>query len=49
MISEIMKEWRGKIKGGVVHSFTGTIEEMEQILALDLFIGMRPHHHSLVK
>lgn len=35
-----MKQYRSKIVGGVVHSFTGTQKELEQILELDLFIGL---------
>ena len=37
---ELMKKYRTKIKGGVVHSFTGTPSEAEEIISLDLFIGI---------
>eukprot|EP00049_Salpingoeca_infusionum_P012729 m.234558 g.234558 ORF g.234558 m.234558 type:complete len:151 (+) comp15258_c1_seq4:91-543(+) len=37
---KIMQEQRQRITGGVVHSFTGTLEEMQQILAMDLYIGV---------
>jgi TatD DNase family protein len=37
---DIMRANRHRISGGVVHSFTGTIDELEHLLALDLYIGM---------
>ncbi|KRX00520.1 hypothetical protein PPERSA_06163 [Pseudocohnilembus persalinus] len=37
---EIVKENRHKFGQGVVHSFTGTEEELKQILELDLFVGI---------
>ena len=36
----LMKKYRNKIKGGVVHSFTGTPQEANEIISLDLFIGI---------
>lgn len=36
----LMKKYRSQIKGGVVHSFTGTSDEAKEILSLDLFIGI---------
>lgn len=35
-----MKENRHKFNKGVVHSFTGSLEELKQCLSLDLFIGI---------
>ena len=37
---EIVRENRARFSTGVVHSFTGTEQELEQILALDLFVGV---------
>lgn len=37
---QILTSHREKITGGVVHSFDGTEEEAQQILDLDLFIGL---------
>ena len=37
---KILSPYREKIVGGVVHSFDGTKEEAQQILDLDLFIGL---------
>lgn len=37
---DIVRANRARFPGGVVHSFTGTMEEMRQILELDLFIGI---------
>ena len=36
----IIKKYRSSIKGGVVHSFTGTMEQMKRLVQLDLFIGI---------
>lgn len=37
---DIVKANRHKFTRGVVHSFTGNLEEMKQILSLDLYIGI---------
>ncbi|XP_027234104.1 deoxyribonuclease TATDN1 isoform X3 [Penaeus vannamei] len=37
---KILSSHREKIKGGVVHSFDGTKEEAQQIMDLDLYIGL---------
>lgn len=37
---KILTAHREKLVGGVVHSFDGTKEEAQQILDLDLFIGL---------
>lgn len=37
---DIVRANRSRFPGGVVHSFTGTMDEMQQILDLDLFIGI---------
>ena len=37
---DIVRQNRSRFTTGVVHSFTGTIEEMHQICELDLFIGI---------
>lgn len=36
----ILKENRSRFPGGVVHSFTGSANEMREIVAMDLFIGI---------
>lgn len=36
----VLAEHRHRFRGGVVHSFTGTKEEMDVLLGLGLFIGM---------
>ncbi|KAJ1800519.1 hypothetical protein LPJ59_001038 [Coemansia sp. RSA 2399] len=36
----IVRENRRKFSTGVVHSFTGTAEELRELLALDLYIGV---------
>lgn len=37
---EIVSENRSKFSGGVVHSFTGDLSELKQILELGLYIGV---------
>jgi Tat protein secretion system quality control protein TatD with DNase activity len=38
---DVMRKHRHRISGGVVHSFTGTVEEMKAIVEeLDLYIGV---------
>ncbi|KAI8994815.1 hypothetical protein BDB01DRAFT_846818 [Pilobolus umbonatus] len=37
---ELVRRNRHKFKHGVVHSFTGTMEEMKKLIELDLFIGV---------
>ena len=36
----IVKENRKRFKGGVVHSYTGDIEELKELIAMDLYIGV---------
>jgi TatD DNase family protein len=36
----IVKENRHRFPAGVVHSFTGDMEELNELLKLDLFIGV---------
>lgn len=36
----IVKENRSRFPTGVVHSFTGTAEEVKEFIDLDLFIGL---------
>jgi TatD DNase family protein len=36
----VISQYSDKIVGGVVHSFTGTIEEMQELVRLNLFIGI---------
>ncbi len=38
--ARLVKENRHKFSTGVVHSFTGDMEELEQLLAMDLYIGV---------
>lgn len=35
-----MSENRSKFSGGVVHSFTGDLEELKQIIDLGLYVGV---------
>ncbi|GAA5800435.1 hypothetical protein HPULCUR_005865 [Helicostylum pulchrum] len=37
---DLVKLNRHKFKNGVVHSFTGTVEEMKKLIELDLYIGV---------
>ena len=37
---DIVKKNRHRFPSGVVHSFTGSIDEVKQIVELDLFIGI---------
>lgn len=37
---KILSPYREKISGGVVHSFDGTKEEAQQIMELDLYVGL---------
>lgn len=37
---DIMHANRHRISGGVVHSFTGTQDELDKILKLDLYVGI---------
>lgn len=37
---DLVRSNRGKFSTGVVHSYTGTSEELHDLLALDLFIGV---------
>lgn len=37
---DIVKQNRNRFSTGVVHSFTGTPQEVKQILELDLYIGI---------
>nr|CAB3266819.1 putative deoxyribonuclease TATDN1 [Phallusia mammillata] len=38
--ADIMRRHRQSIRGGVVHSFTGTRQEAETLLSMDLYIGI---------
>jgi TatD DNase family protein len=37
---ELLSKYRKELKGGVVHCFTGNIEQMNRYLDLDLYIGI---------
>jgi len=37
---ELVEANRSRFPGGIVHSFTGTEEELQRCLKLDLFIGV---------
>lgn len=37
---QIMKENKHKYKDGVVHSFDGSVEEMEELVEMGLYIGI---------
>ena len=37
---DIVKKNRNRFTSGVVHSFTGTLQELKQIVELDLFVGL---------
>ncbi|MCG8670061.1 MAG: TatD family hydrolase, partial [Pseudomonadales bacterium] len=38
--AEILKDWRGRLQGVVVHCFTGSDEALDAYLALDCYIGI---------
>ena len=37
---QMVKDNRAKFSSGVVHSFTGSLEEVKEICKLDLYIGI---------
>ena len=37
---DLLSKYRHQLKGGVVHCFTGNVEQMHRYLALDLYIGI---------
>jgi TatD DNase family protein len=37
---KLLRQYRNELKGGVVHCFTGNIEQMNRYLELDLYIGI---------
>mmetsp|Transcript_60932 Transcript_60932/g.104992 ORF Transcript_60932/g.104992 Transcript_60932/m.104992 type:complete len:144 (+) Transcript_60932:812-1243(+) len=39
-MSSFLKQHRHRFKDGVVHSFDGSLAELESLLALDLFVGL---------
>jgi TatD DNase family protein len=38
--ARVVREHRGRFSTGVVHSFTGTAEDLQRHLALDLYVGL---------
>jgi len=38
--NRIVKENRHKFSSGVVHSYTGTLAELDEIVAMDLYVGI---------
>lgn len=38
--TKVVKEHRNKFSTGVVHSFTGTLQELKEYLEMDLYIGV---------
>ncbi|RLN70164.1 hypothetical protein BBJ28_00000271 [Nothophytophthora sp. Chile5] len=45
----MVAENRQRFSNGVVHSFTGTKEEMLQLVELDLYIGKRPSYQHKIR
>jgi len=45
----MIKRNRNRFKHGVVHSFTGTWEEAEQLLAMGLYLGVNGWYPCLKK
>jgi TatD DNase family protein len=37
---KIVKENRSRFSTGVVHSYTGCVEELKEIISLDLYVGV---------
>ena len=37
---KVLKENRHKFNAGVVHSFTGSVQELNELLQMGLFIGV---------
>ena len=38
--NRLVRENRSRFSGGVVHSFTGDLEDLNEILAMDLYVGV---------